>query len=133
MQTGEVRVVELFGVLDCGLVVNPRLVERQVTGMLIQATSRMLYEEVQFNDRHVTSLDWGTYPVLRFDQVPKVHAILVNRPQEPSTGAGEEVMAAAAGAIANAVSAALGGVHLGRFPLVAERVKSAGEASASVT
>lgn len=125
LQTGEVRVVELFGALDCGLVVNPRLVERQVTGMLIQATSRILYEEVQFNDRHVTSLDWGTYPVLRFDQVPKVHAILVDRPQAASTGAGEEVMAAAAGAIANAVSAALGGVHLRRFPLVAERVKSA--------
>jgi len=124
-QTGAVRVVRLFGALDCGLVVNPRLVERQITGMLMQAASRALHEEVKFDTHHVTSLDWASYPVLRFDQAPSVQALLVNRPEQPSTGAGEEVMAATVGAIANAVSDALGGVRLERFPITPERVKAA--------
>lgn len=123
--TGEVRVVRLFGALDCGLVINPKLVEQQITGMLMQATSRTLYEEVKFDTRQVTSLDWATYPVLRLNQAPTVRALLVDRPDQPSTGAGEEVMAATTGAIANAVSDALGGIRLQRFPLTPQRVKSA--------
>ncbi len=102
-----VRVVDLFGALDAGLVINPGLVESQIMGMMVQATSRVLKEEVTFNDSNVTSLDWDSYPVLRFNECPAITPIVVQRMNEPSTGAGEEVMGATGAAIANAVANAL--------------------------
>lgn len=88
--------------------INPGLVESQILGMLTQTTSRMLKEEVTLDEKQVTSLDWISYPVLRFNECPQITSIVVQRPDDPSTGAGEEVMGAAAGAIANAVFDAVG-------------------------
>ena len=112
------------GALDCGLCVNPGLVENQITGQLVQATSRMLKEEVTFDGKAVTSLDWATYPVLRFSEAPEVVPVVVQRMDEPSTGAGEEVMGAAAAAIANAVFDAAG-IRMRRYPMTTERVMQA--------
>jgi CO/xanthine dehydrogenase Mo-binding subunit len=123
-RSGQIRVLRLFGALDCGLCVNPGLVENQITGQMVQATSRMLKEEVTFDEKGVTSLDWGTYPILRFAEAPEVIPVVVQRLEEPSTGAGEEVMGATAAAIANAVFDALG-VRLRRYPMTPERVMKA--------
>jgi nicotinate dehydrogenase subunit B len=122
-KTGLVRVTHLYGALDAGLVVNPASVEQQVEGMMVQAASRILMEEVRFNQTNVTSLDWGSYPMLRFAEAPKVTAIAISRPEERSTGAGEEVVAAAGAAIANAFFDATG-VRLRRRPFTPERVLS---------
>jgi nicotinate dehydrogenase subunit B len=120
-ESGQIRVVHLFGALDAGLVVNPGLVENQIEGMLIQATSRALIEEVKFTTTNVTSLDWKTYPVLRFADHPGVTPIVVQRLDERSTGAGEEVMGAAVGAIANAFFDATG-ARMREYPMTPERV-----------
>ncbi len=120
-ESGQIRVVHLFGALDAGLVVNPALVENQIEGMLIQATSRALIEEVKFTTTNVTSLDWKTYPVLRFADHPGVTPIVVQRLDERSTGAGEEVMGAAVGAIANAFFDATG-ARMREYPMTPERV-----------
>jgi CO/xanthine dehydrogenase Mo-binding subunit len=121
-QSGEIRVKHLYGALDAGLAVNPALVENQIEGMLIQATSRALIEEVQFTRTSVTSLDWKTYPVLRFGDHPRVTPIVVQRFDERSTGAGEEVMGAAVGAIANAFFDATG-TRLREYPMTPDRVR----------
>jgi nicotinate dehydrogenase subunit B len=105
-------------------VINPGLVENQIVGQAIQATSRVLKEEVTFDKSGVTSLDWVSYPVLRFAEHPQVTAVVVQRLDEPSTGAGEEVMGATAGAIANAFFDATG-VRLRQYPMTPERVKAA--------
>jgi nicotinate dehydrogenase subunit B len=84
----------------------------------------MLYEEVTFTERGVTSLDWASYPILRFDDCPEVTPIVVQRLNERYSGAGEEVMAAAAAAIANAFFAATG-VRMREFPLTPRRVLAA--------
>jgi CO/xanthine dehydrogenase Mo-binding subunit len=123
-KNGEVRVVNLFGALDAGCVINPGLVESQIMGMMVQATSRVLKEEVTFNGSNVTSLDWESYPVLRLNECPNVTPIVVQRPDQPSTGAGEEVMGATAAAIANAVADALG-VRIRRYPMTPDRIKEA--------
>jgi nicotinate dehydrogenase subunit B len=123
-RTGNIIAKHLYGALDCGLAVNPALVENQIIGMMIQATSRMLKEEVTFDTQGVTSTDWVSYPVLRFAEHPDCTPVVVQRINEPSTGAGEEVMGAAGAAIANAFFDATG-VRLTRYPLTAERVKSA--------
>jgi nicotinate dehydrogenase subunit B len=119
--TGKVRVLHLFGALDAGLVVNPRIVERQIEGQLVQTASRMLLEEVQFNRTRVTSLDWQSYPILRFADCPAVTPVIVQRLNERSTGAGEETMAAAAAAIANAFYNATGR-RMEQYPFTPDRV-----------
>jgi nicotinate dehydrogenase subunit B len=123
-RSGTIVAKRLYGALDCGLAVNPALVENQIVGMLVQATSRMLKEEVTFNNNGVTSLDWASYPVLRFAEHPDCTPIVVQRIDEPSSGAGEEVMGAAGAAIANAFFDATG-VRLRQYPLTPERVRAA--------
>jgi nicotinate dehydrogenase subunit B len=122
--TGQVVATHMYGALDAGLAVNPRFVENQIGGQLIQAASRMLKEEVSFDQKNVTSLDWSSYPILGFEECPEVTPIVVQRPAERSTGAGEEVIAAAAAAIANAFFDATG-KRLREFPLTPERVRAA--------
>ncbi len=69
-RTGEVRILHLYGAIDAGLVVNTSNVENQIVGQLVQTASRMLLEEVTFNKTNVTSLDWSSYPIMRFDGCP---------------------------------------------------------------
>jgi nicotinate dehydrogenase subunit B len=111
----------LYGAIDAGLAVNPANIENQISGQLVQTVSRMLKEEVTFNTTNVTSLDWNTYPILRFEECPEVTPIVVQRVNERSTGAGEEVMAGAAAAIANAFFDATG-VRMEEYPLTPKRV-----------
>jgi nicotinate dehydrogenase subunit B len=123
-RTGNIVATRIYGALDAGQVINPALVENQIVGQMIQAVSRTLKEEVTFDKNGVTSLDWVSYPVLRFAEHPHVTAVVVQRLDEPSTGAGEEVMGATAAAVANAFFDATG-VRLRQYPLTPERVKAA--------
>ena len=123
-ETGKVVAKHMYGAIDAGQVVNPGNVESQIGGQLVQTASRMLKEEVTFNTTNVTSLDWNGYPVLRFEECPEVTAVVVQRLNERSTGAGEEVMAAAAAAIANAFFDATG-VRIEEYPLTPARVVAA--------
>jgi nicotinate dehydrogenase subunit B len=123
-RTGSIVATRLYGALDAGLIINPALVENQIIGQMIQATSRTLKEEVTFDKNGVTSLDWVSYPVLRFAEHPHVTPVVVQRLDEPSTGAGEEVMGATAAATANAFFDATG-VRLRQYPMTPERVKAA--------
>jgi nicotinate dehydrogenase subunit B len=120
-ETGRVVAKHLYGAIDAGQVVNPGFVENQISGQLVQAASRVIKEEVKFDQTGVTSLDWSSYPILRFDECPEVTPIVVQRLDQRSTGAGEEVMAAAAAAIANAFFDATG-VRMQEFPLTPARV-----------
>ncbi len=122
--TGEVNILHLYGAIDAGLVVNTANVENQIIGQLVQTASRMLLEEITFDDTGVTSLDWSTYPIIRFDRCPEVTPVIVQRLNEPSSGAGEEVMAAAAAAIANAFFDATGR-RMAMYPFTRERVLAA--------
>jgi nicotinate dehydrogenase subunit B len=122
--TGQVVATHMYGALDAGLAVNPALVENQISGQLVQAASRVLKEEVRFSKTNVTTLDWNSYPILRFGEHPDVTAIVVQRAEAKSTGAGEELMAASAAAIANAFFDATG-VRLREYPFTPTRVKAA--------
>jgi CO/xanthine dehydrogenase Mo-binding subunit len=123
-ETGKVIAKHLYGAIDAGQVVNPGFVENQISGQLVQTASRMFYEEVTFSETGVTSLDWRTYPILRFEESPQTTGIVVQRLDQRSTGAGEEAMAACAAAIANAFFDATG-VRMREFPLTPKRVQAA--------
>ena len=71
--------------VDVGRVVNPDGVRNQIEGGAVQATSWTLKERVRFDRRRVTSIDWESYPILRFSEVPAVDVELVDRPDKPSS------------------------------------------------
>ena len=107
-ETGKVVARHLYGAIDAGLCVNPGCLENQISGMLVQAASRILKEEVTFSSTNVTSLDWDSYPILRFEECPAVTPIVVQHLDQKPSGGGEELMGPAAAAIANALFDATG-------------------------
>jgi nicotinate dehydrogenase subunit B len=122
--TGQVAVKRIVCSHDCGLMINPDGVKNQVEGNVIQGVSRALLEEVTFNANGVTSLDWATYPILRFPDVPDLDVVLINRPEMQPLGAGEGATIPPAAAIANAIFDAVG-VRLREGPFTPKRVLAA--------
>lgn len=123
--TGQIRVVRAVAAVDSGDAVNPDGIRNQIQGCIIQATSWTLYESVRHDRTQITSRDWSSYPILRFDAVPDVVEVhVVNRPGAPFLGTGEAGMGPAAAAIANALADATG-VRLRDLPLTAATVKAA--------
>jgi CO/xanthine dehydrogenase Mo-binding subunit len=122
--SGRIRVTRLVCAQDCGLVVNPDCVRNQVEGCILQGLSRTLFEEVRFDREGVTSVDWGSYPVLEFTDAPPLEIELVDRPTEPPIGTGEAAGTPVPGALANALFDATG-VRMRTAPLRPDRVKAA--------
>ena len=119
--TGKVTVNRVTMAYDCGLIINPDGVRNQIEGNIIQGVSRALLEEVQFDSSGVKSVDWISYPVLRFNEIPDVEMVLINRPEMPALGAAETPIVVVPAAIANAVFDATG-VRYREIPLTPERI-----------
>ncbi|WP_209402343.1 molybdopterin cofactor-binding domain-containing protein [Pseudozobellia sp. WGM2] len=120
---GKVRVEKLWAVVEAGETINPDGLKNQVEGGMIQSASWALLEEVKFGSTHITSLDWATYPILRFPDTPEVEVEIIDRVEEPAVGAGEASMAPTTAAIANAVYKACG-VRIRSLPITKELLKS---------
>jgi hypothetical protein len=112
--SGAVRLERMFVSHDCGQMVNPDGVLNQVQGQVIQTASRALYEEVGFDGSAVTTLDWASYPIMRFGDAPRIVVDLVPSDQPPM-GAAEPASAPVIAAIANAVFDATG-IRFRRIP-----------------
>jgi CO/xanthine dehydrogenase Mo-binding subunit len=119
--TGNVAVKRFTLSHDCGLIINPDGLKNQIEGNIIQGVSRALMEEVKFDSSGIKTLDWKSYPVIRFPDVPEIDIVLINRPEMPALGGGEPSSAPIAGAIANAIFDAVG-VRLREAPFTPERI-----------
>jgi len=122
--SGAVRVQRMVVAHDCGLIINPDGLRNQIEGNLVQSLSRALKEEVKFDELRVTSVDWQSYPILTFSEVPEVELVLINRPDQPALGAGEPSTITTAAAVANAIFDATG-VRVRRIPFTPERIRAA--------
>ncbi|HYE92818.1 MAG TPA: molybdopterin cofactor-binding domain-containing protein [Terriglobales bacterium] len=123
-KSGHVRCTKVTVSHDCGQIVNPEGVKTQIEGNIIQTVSRTLVEELKWNKSRVTSVDWASYPILRFPDVPDVDIVLLDKPNEPAWGAGEPAAAVVPSAISNAIFDAIG-VRLRTVPFTPDRVKAA--------
>jgi CO/xanthine dehydrogenase Mo-binding subunit len=124
-ESGRVRMLRAVAAIDSGEAVNPDGIRNQTEGGIIQAMSWTLYEAVTFNQTRITSLDWATYPIVRFENLPdSVEVHVVSRLGQPFLGTGEAAQGPTAAALANAVADATG-VRLRELPLTARRVKAA--------
>ena len=129
--TGKVTVRRVTLAHDCGLIVNPDGVKNQVEGNIIQGVSRALFEEVTFDGKGVTSLDWKDYPILRFPDMPELDIVLINRKDMTPLGAGELSTVPIPAAIANAIFDATG-IRLREVPFTPKRILAGLEAAAKV-
>jgi CO/xanthine dehydrogenase Mo-binding subunit len=123
-QTGEVMAKRFYVAHDCGQIINPDGLRNQIEGNVVQTVSRVLKEELKFDRSMVTSLDWASYPIITFPEVPEVVMDLIDRPNEVPWGGGEPTAAVVPSAIANAVFDATG-VRLRSVPFTPPKVKSA--------
>jgi CO/xanthine dehydrogenase Mo-binding subunit len=110
---------------DCGQIINPDGLAKAIEPNIIQGISRTLWEEVKFNDKNVTTVDWVSYPILDITETPeKIETVLIDHPEIAPSGAGEPSIRPVAAAIANAIFDATG-VRMRRVPFSPDRVKQA--------
>jgi nicotinate dehydrogenase subunit B len=119
-KAGAVQVKKLVEVFECGAIVNPDGLRNQVVGAMIQGLGGALFEAIQFENGRITNPHFSTYRLPRFRDVPEIEAILLDRKDIPSAGAGETPIMAIAPAIGNAFYDAIR-VRLTGLPLQLER------------
>ena len=123
--TGAVAATKLWLAQDCGPISNPDGMRNQLEGGALQGLSRCLGEEVTWDDRKVTSIDWRTYHSATLGlHVPAIESVLINRPEAEANGAGETAITIVAAAIGNAIFDATG-ARIRQVPFTPERVKAA--------
>ncbi len=122
VEVGEaVRVTDVWCVVDAGLVINPDGLVNQVEGNIVQAISWTLIEEARLGENGVAGLDWQSYPVIRFRDIPEIRVELVDASGHDPLGVGECAGGPAAAAIGNAVAHALG-TRIRDMPMTRERI-----------
>jgi nicotinate dehydrogenase subunit B len=119
--TGDVSVTRVVAGQDSGLMINPDGVRHQIQGNVIQSTSRALMEQVSFDRNAVTSREWGSYPIIKFPDLPEIDVLMLPRPDQPPLGVGESASVPSAAAIANAIFDATG-VRFREPPFTPERI-----------
>lgn len=120
--SGEVKVRQMWAVIDAGEVINLDGLKNQTEGGMVQSASWALKEEVKFDEQHISSRHWATYPIFRYSDVPEVEVTVIDRPDQPALGAGEAAQAPSTAAIANAVYRACG-KRIRHLPISPEKVK----------
>jgi nicotinate dehydrogenase subunit B len=125
MESGLVRPVRFVVALDCGPVSNPDGLRKQIEGGVLQGTSRALVEEVTWDDKHITSVHWGSYHSLHLDyEIPTIETVFVTPAGVPATGAGETAITVTPAALGNAIFDATS-IRLRHLPFTPARVKAA--------
>jgi nicotinate dehydrogenase subunit B len=120
-----IHIGQIVTAVDCGAVIDPTGLRNQITGATIMGLGGALFEEVRFDQGRILSASLATYRVPRITDIPPIDVLMLDRPDQPSAGAGETPIIAIAPALANAIHAATG-VRLRRLPLAPDgRVGSA--------
>jgi CO/xanthine dehydrogenase Mo-binding subunit len=123
-KTGSVAVNHVWSAQDCGPAINPDGMKQQAEGCVMQGISRSLMEELKWNSDGVTSRDWVSYPVIRFNAMPLFDFQIISRPDQAAVGAGEVLITNMPAAIANAIYDATG-KRLRQLPFTPARVLAA--------
>ncbi|PZX18222.1 CO/xanthine dehydrogenase Mo-binding subunit [Palleronia aestuarii] len=121
-ETGRVRVHDVVAAVDSGEAVHPDGIRNQTEGGIVQSLSWTLFEEIVFDETRVTSIDWSSYPIMRFGSVPeRIDVHVMDRPGDPFLGTGEAAQGPTAAALGNAIRSATG-VRMKDLPLSPDRL-----------
>ena len=119
---GQVRVVRVVQAFECGAIVNPDHLRNQIEGAVSMGLGGALFEHIEFEDGKILNPRLSRYRVPRFRDIPEIEAVLVDRKDLPSAGAGETPLVGIAPAVGNAIFDATG-VRLRALPLVPNGLK----------
>ncbi|MCQ9617664.1 molybdopterin-dependent oxidoreductase [Paenalcaligenes niemegkensis] len=122
--SGEIRINRVVVGQDTGQMVNPAGVTHQLHGNVIQALSRALYEQVNFDGAGAVEAEWGAYKIIDFTKIPPIDVVLMDRQHEPPMGAGESASVPCASAVANALFDACG-IRFYQAPFTPQVIKTA--------
>ncbi|UPY38713.1 molybdopterin cofactor-binding domain-containing protein [Sediminicoccus sp. KRV36] len=125
-RTGDIRVTKFYCTHDCGQIIHPDGVKAQIEGNIIHTLSRTLHEELTFDRKTITSLDWASYRTITFPEIPEIVVELIDRPTERPWGAGEPAAAVIPSAVSNAIFDATG-VRMRSIPFTAARFRAAAQ------
>ena len=106
--SGVIKVLRVAGAFECGAVVNPEQLKNQIEGAIVMGLGGALFEQIRFGNGKILNPRFSSYRVPRFADAPSIEAVLVNRPDLPSAGAGETPIVGIAPAVGNAVFDATG-------------------------
>jgi isoquinoline 1-oxidoreductase len=121
--SGAVRVVRMVEAFECGAIVNPDGLRNQVVGAMIQGLGGALFEAIEFENGRIKNPHFASYRVPRFRDIPEIEAVLLDRKDIPSAGAGETPIMAVAPAIGNAIFDATG-LRRNNLPMVPNGLRS---------
>jgi nicotinate dehydrogenase subunit B len=122
-KSGEVRVVRVVSAFECGAIVNPDNLKNQIEGSNVQGLGGALFEAIVFENGKILNNRLSQYRVPRFNDVPVLETVLLDRKDLASAGAGECPMIGLAPAIGNAIFDATG-VRLRSLPMVPDGLKA---------
>lgn len=126
-QTGKIQVTKYTAVVDPGIAVNPGQLRRMSLGGMVMGISEALHEEMTFDKGKITSLDWVTYPIMRFTELPdlkNIKIVIISNPSINAAGMGGEAPNSFAPA---AIAAALfdaTGKYARSYPMRPSRVRA---------
>jgi len=128
-ETGFVKVLDFWAVEDCGRVINPKLVDEQIRGGVVQGIGGALYEECLYtDDGQILNASMADYLVPMAAEMPDIHIAHIETPTKTSVlgakGAGEAGTGGAPAAIMNAVNDALRplGSSIYQMPMSPQRI-----------
>jgi nicotinate dehydrogenase subunit B len=111
-----VKVIRVVTAFECGAIINPDNLKNQVEGATIMGIGGALFEAIQFDNGKILNPRFSKYRVPRFEDVPKLETLLLDRKDLASAGAGESPIICVAPAIGNAIFSATG-MRLRAMPL----------------
>jgi isoquinoline 1-oxidoreductase len=114
--SGAIKVLRVTQAFECGKITSPANLRAQNEGAIVMGLGPLLREQMHFTDGKIQNASFYTYEVPRMKDVPQLDVHLLDRPELPSSGAGETPLIAVAPAVANAVFHATG-VRLRSMPL----------------
>jgi isoquinoline 1-oxidoreductase len=119
---GTVKLVRVVTAFECGAIINPDNLKNQIEGAIIMGIGGALFEAIEFDNGRVLNPHFATYRLPRFNDVPILETILVDRKDLPSAGAGESPILTLAPAVGNAIFDATG-IRLRSLPMIPNGLK----------
>ena len=107
-ETGQIKILRVLTAFDCGAVVNPDGLRNQIVGANIMGLGGAAFEAIEFQNGRIVNNAFSKYRVPRFQDVPPIETVLIDRKDKEPVGAGEAPIVGIAPAIANAVFAVTG-------------------------
>lgn len=106
-EKGVIRVPRVFCAVDCGIVINPRIVTAQIESAIAFGLTAALKSSIHIDKGRVVEGNLDDFPILRMGEMPRIEVEIVASTERP-TGIGETGLPPIAPAVANAVYAATG-------------------------